>query len=176
MTIRQGDPKHAAVKVGEGSSTMASAGCLVCCVREAALRLVPGETDPDPLITNERGKAVKAFVGSNAIITTLAKAEGLLAHPRIEGFSQMRASAMRALLAKDCVLLHVDHDGARPHGDEAPDHFVLATSIDPKGIHYEDPATGKSGVLSTLNLSGVSSWKDQRVYKVKGLRVLSRQR
>ena len=176
MTIRQGDPKHAAVKVGEGSSTMASAGCLVCCVREAALRLVPGETDPDPLITNERGRKAGAFVGSNAIITMLAKAEGLLAHPRIEGFSQMRASAMRALLARDCVLLHVDHDGARPHGDPEPDHFILATSIDPKGIHYEDSATGKPGVLSTKNLSGISGWKDQRMYKVKGLRVLSRQR
>jgi hypothetical protein len=174
VTIRQGFSEWADDPVGDGTASFKGSGCLVCCIREAAIRLVPGETDPDPRITNERGRAAGAFVKSMAIIEKLAAAEGLEAGPRIEGFSAMRAVIMRAVLSKDLVLLHVDHDAARPHGDEAPDHFVLAVSVTPDGITFEDPATGKTGALSVATLEGPSGWKDGRRYKIKAVRVLKR--
>jgi hypothetical protein len=174
VTIRQGFTEWADEPVGDGTSSFRNSGCLVCCIREAALLLVPGETDADPRITNERGRKAGAFVKSMAIIDKLAAAEGIEAGPRIEGFSVMRAVIMRAILSKELVLLHVDHNAARPHGDEAPDHFVLAIMVSENGITFTDPATGKTGVLSVATLEGPSGWKDGRHYKVKAVRVLKR--
>ena len=171
--MRQGDSRWRSEIVGEGSHTIGQAGCLLVCVAEAAQRMIGAEADPRPL--NTAGRVHRAFSGSSAVIERLARAAGLACGPRIAGdVAVMRSVIVQSLLAKSTVLLHVDHDSARPGGDAAADHWVLALSVSPDAkIVYADPATGKRGHLSMASLSAPSGWRDARVYSVRGLRVLT---
>ena len=171
--MRQGDSRWRSEIVGEGSYTIGQVGCLLVCVAEAAQRMIGAEADPRPL--NTAGRVHRAFSGSSAVIERLARAAGLACGPRIAGdVGVMRAVIMQSLKAKSTVLLHVDHDSARPGGDVEPDHWVLALSVSPDAkIVYADPATGATGNLGASTLSGPSGWRDHRTYAVRAIRVLS---
>jgi hypothetical protein len=173
--IRQGNPTWGHSPVGIGSSTFGAVGCLVCCIQQAALSLVDGAITPDPRIANMRGVDAGAFVGSAAIIDKLAEANHMRCEPKIEGdVVKLRAVVIQALTAGGKVLLHVDHDSARPKGDPEADHWVLALRLEPSQVVCSDPATGAECRISTVTLDGPSGWKDGRRYVVKGVRVLNK--
>ena len=170
----QGDARWRSEILGDSThTTIGQAGCLLVCVAEAAQRMIGAEADPRPL--NTAGRVHRCFSGASAIVDKLAKVAGLACGPRIAGdVGVMRSVIVQSLLAKSTVLLHVDYDSAKPGGDAAADHWVLALSVSPDAkIIYADPATGKRGHISMASLSAPSGWRDARVYSVRGLRVLT---
>jgi hypothetical protein len=171
--IRQGDRRWRSDRLGAGASTIGGAGCLLCCVQEAARQLgTCADDDPRPL--NAAGVDLGAFVASGAIVANLATCAGLRCGPRIAGdVAVMRAVIVQALRSGARVLLHVDHDSTKPGGDDEADHWVLAVALDTRGVVYADPSTGEAGALPTETLQAPSTWADRRVFAVRAVRVLS---
>lgn len=172
--IRQGDSKWKHDRLGDGTSTIGRAGCLLCCLTEAANRLGT-IAHRDPRDVNVLGRTAGAFSGSNALTEKLGRCVGLQVDPRIDGPADVLSKIVQAKLAMHkLLLLHVDHDSTKAKGDPEADHWVLAIEQNGNSIVYVDPATGALGMLSAASLFGESGWSDKRPYKVMGVRAVSR--
>lgn len=172
--IKQGDPRWRAERLGDGESSIGKAGCLLCAITECANRLgTVAHRDPREL--NRMGRTAGAFVGSAALTEKLARCAGLDCSPRIDGPPDILSKQVQARLAMGkMLLLHVDHDSSKPKGDVAADHWVLAIELNGASLVYADPATGALHMMPVNSLTAESGWPDKRLYRVRGIRQLSR--
>lgn len=172
--VRQGDPRWAAQRLGLGKSTFHGAGCVLCCITEAA-RQLGTVNHADPRIVADAGVAAGAFVGSNAVIDKLAECVGLKAGPKVALSVDVMSKMVSSYLGSGrLVLLHVDHDSELADGDFDGDHFILALRQTPAGFLCADPATGEACHIAVSNLSGPAAWGRQRSFTVRGFRTLSK--
>ncbi len=170
MNFVQGARAWRTLLVGVGRSTMHQAGCLVCCVAEAAVRQGTAPT-MDPPTLNALGVTASAFVGSNAVVPLLAPCAGLQAPRdrravRANGDDEIRKAIRRALGEGWGVILHVNHDDD-PDGDHFLYGFAFAPSAGQELVSYADPATGKEGTISLDTLEGAATW-GRSTYRVVG--------
>lgn len=158
----QSDKRWRFRKVGKGTSTMWGAGCLVCCVTEAARR-VGGQPALLPTETNDLGVAADAFTGSNARIPDLAACVKMsaLRERRVSvanGDDEMRKAIRRALSPDAgppwCVILHVRHGGALGA------HFLCGFALEADGarVRCTDSAVGRETVIDIGTLEGPATW------------------
>jgi hypothetical protein len=166
--FRQADPLWSKQKLGHGPATIGRAGCLLCAIAQAAC-IAGKPTNPNHL--NQLGQQTPGcFVGSNTVISELAKATGLVADPfrrvnAAQGTDALKRALSSAICSGELALLHVDHGGG-----DAGDHWILAVDSTFEGGYLcTDSATGGTVVIGP-DLDGVTRWgKVDKRYHVRAV-------
>lgn len=171
--LRQADDRWRGNRLGLGTSTYGGAACLLMSITDAARHLLGSDLDPRDL--NDACVKAGAFVDSGLIVDKAAAIAGLRAGPRVEQPVGIMSRMVQSYLASGrLLLLHVDHDSAKPKGDPEADHWVWAFEQVGSLVIYGDPATGEPGGLDAVMLTGASAWRDKRLYAVRAFRTLTK--
>lgn len=166
MTLRQGDPLWSKHKLG--TTTIGKVGCLATAYAEAMRRLgIDDEATPVDVV--ERG----VFRGAAMLQLDTAKALGIVADDVTHAgdvHRKMRDVLVSALADGAVVVMHVDHDSAKPDGDPEGDHFGLALRIEGDVVVFADPATGDEERMSLATLTANVPSKRYQLRSVRPLR------
>lgn len=171
----QGDPRWGKALLGDGTSTIGKAGCVLTSLVEAARR-IGGRPDMSIPMLNELATNAGVFSGSELVVAEAAQLVGLDAGPRIDaapGDQRLRAAIEHALSRPDGgAIVRVDHNG-----DGKGDHTIFAYGWHegpPKAIKCTDSAPAKVITLSWPALTATVQWgkvaKHYRVVRVQAIR------
>ena len=167
----QGDPRWGKRFLGNSSTTIGRAGCLLTTLVMASNTLLGDDLTPDAgnvLVTDAGG-----FSGANLILEKAAAAFGLRApdKDRIRKGSvvQMRAKIDDALRRGGFAIVHVDKDDNDV--TKTGDHFVLIHSKSANGVYAAaDSAPGKDTMIDAATLTGTAMWdKTPKHYTIVGV-------
>lgn len=186
MTVlRQADRRWSTLLLGDGSSTIGGAGCVLVSLVQIAIEL---ETRPGmlPPHANEACRKAKAFDGSMLRVHDAAPVLGLdapLSQRVVTADGATRKDLMTALEAVigdgGCALLRVRYLG--PDGKDRG-HTISCVSLPSTDIPSifealcRDPAPGCDVRLMVPDLIGISPWGkgDLKRYTVTGVRPVRR--
>src|SRR5574337_675712 len=171
MTLWQNAKPWGSQKLGNGSSTIGGAGCVLTCLCEAA-RLFGTKPLLTPDEANEDLKDVDgAFLGSELVLAKAAPVYGLecptggwvQAEP---GHQSLKDAFEQHLVDGVAAFVRVDIDG-----DGKGDHTILAVGRRDGAIDCLDPALAQHVYLSWPSLEvGVRWGKRDLTYRVVGFR------
>jgi hypothetical protein len=191
--LYQADGRWSGNVLGHGPGSVGRYGCLELVLTMAARIL---ETRPAllPPAANRAFLEADAFqhwepktgaiIRADRLVPALAAPAIGLEAPNSDALKSVPCDphlidVIKAALSGGLAILHVDHDGGRPGGDEEPDHFVLAYTATPNWdrVLCLDPAVGRVQIgIPSLESLGEVVWgaKDRRKYRVAGVRAVRR--
>lgn len=140
--LRQGAAPHGAQTLGNGSRTIAQAGCLLTCLTQCARAL--GTWRLGVLEANAAARDVGAFVGSSLLVERAAKE--VLGLTLVRSEFEVRG-LMQHLDAGGLVIVGIDYRQGQSSGFSEADHFVVAVELHEHSLVTVDPATGGLVVL-----------------------------
>lgn len=187
--LRQADPLWHDDVVGDGDvdqhHTLGWIGCL-CTAAAIAGNHFGGKFTPRDV--NELAKKNKCFGANKAGYHILLNLELIAPHLglrmldrervrwKLEDPNRVRQASLMAvnvLQAGGAVILHVDHNNDKEHGDPLGDHFIIGRSRPAvaadvfSDITCSDPAPGKVIPIHEETMTGDSLWgADKKHYKV----------
>lgn len=167
MSLRQGDPQWSKHKLG--TSTIGRVGCLAT-VYAQAMRTLGIDDEATPVDVVERG----VFRGAAMLQLDTATRLGIVADDvthAADVHRSMVAVLAKAMTANSVVVMHVDHDSAKPDGDPEGDHFVLGLRIEDTFVYFADPATGNE---ERMNLNSLTANVSSKRYQLRSVRPLRR--
>lgn len=160
----QGSSAWGSDLVGNGSSSMAKAGCLVTSMTAIAFFLDTVGATMNPGVANALMKDIPgSFIGSNMKMHVAAKALNLQA-PTAErtygpwGDPAHRNALVKAIENGECAIVHVSTDGDPKDGGE---HFIAAYAIADGQVLCSDPALGRSVTIPLSTMATVVMWRDK---------------
>lgn len=143
--IRQGEAPHAQLRLGDGPRTVSQAGCLLCCLTQAARLLTssPRLLVEEALLRIRRNggfaRALDGHMTSALVVPAAALAVGLKVVERTKSLDEVE----RWLDDGKLVIVGVDYKDGASSGFSAADHFVLAVKMKGRVLTVADPAFGR---------------------------------
>lgn len=166
----QGAGEYGRDLVGDGTSSMAAAGCLVSSLDMIGIYLGAIDATVNPGEANRRMKKIPgAFSGSNLVMHLGARALGLEApaSERIKsafGDPRLKKLLISTLEAGDCAVVHVSTDGDPKDGGE---HFIAAYRIEGDDVVCADSALGAPVHIPLATLEKRVMWRNkEKIYQI----------
>lgn len=141
--ISQSDRRWGQAILGSGKRTVASSGCLLCCLVMASNAM--RGTNVGVIQANEMILGAGGFAGSGLNFRKAAKVLGL--DQVYVGQYYVKEAAV-AIANGDLAVFGIDYKEGSSSGLSDADHFVLGVGVDGSGSwRIADPATGLLGLL-----------------------------
>ncbi len=141
--ISQSDRRWGQAILGSGKRTIASSGCLLCCLVMASNAM--RGTNVGVIQANEMILGAGGFAGSGLNFRKAAKVLGL---DQVYVGQYYVKEAAAAIANGDLAVFGIDYKEGSSSGLSDADHFVLGVGVDGSGSwRIADPATGLLGLL-----------------------------
>lgn len=164
--LRQSNPLWS--KLALGPSTIGKVGCLATVYAQALIALgINAAATPVDVVG--KGSFIRAAMVQQATARLLGLVADDVTHH--DDVHRKMVDVLRSAIAEGAVVvMHVDHDSAKPDGDPEGDHFVLGLRIEGDVVVFADPATGSEERMSLSTLTAAVSSKRYQLRSVRPLR------